>query len=269
VHGILCGVAQKDSTNDQTVDWPVLWAVMNPQFNRDSLLQSVSGSPALHVFASTSAWQFFVNSWHSLSESEKKQRAQLEMFACGVGDTTDRAARSLPEAGVQLRWSTPRWNSSLPRENGLLWTLNQLETLGLIPRYPLYVWTKTWSNSENILCDFKHSRQWPGWQSSIKEIYSLKSEPFNIPEPVLQALQSKQNLCFGVKSADVLDATLASLIHHLKVPSVAQLPNFIHFSVWEQSALKRAQQLFLQWHLIDWLEFEKLCQTNDMRALKL
>lgn len=259
---IRCGVAPDDSTPPDNNEWPVLKAVVNPQFNSDDLKKSLSQPGHLHIFASPTAVHFFVRVWTALDESTKKTSSSLDMLACGVGNTTDDAARSLRERKVSLRWSVPALASPNLRENGLSWTLGQLEKQGLIPRHTLHLWTKTWSTSEKIMRELKAARQWSSWDIHTHEIYSLAANTDPIPPEIVLALTAKSPICFGVKSAEVLDATVAALLHHTRLSSPQQLSRSIQFSVWEKGALQRAQQLFLQSRLIPWSQFDPLADAT-------
>lgn len=253
---IRCGVAQENQSTAQDCDWPVLQSKLNPSFSTEGFLQTLSQPNELHIFASPTAFNFFVKLWNSLEPAQKKSLSHLELFACGVGNTTDDAARSLRESGVLLRWSVPTLASKELRENGLNWTLENLEKKGLIPKHPLHLWTKTWSTSDKILREVQNARGWNSWSAQTHEIYSLDADSHSIPTEVVHAIVTKTPLCFGVKSAEVLDAVLAVLLEHTHVSTPSQLPRSIQFSVWEKGALQRAQQLFLQTRLIPWAEFE-------------
>jgi hypothetical protein len=209
------------------------------------------------------AFHFFQEILNSIDPLQKKNIPAHEILACGVGKTTDSAARTLKNAGLPVRWLIPELASEETRENGLAWTLEQLEKKGIVPRHPLHLWTKAFSTSDKILRELKTSRQWNMWDTFTHELYalSLNNDPF--PPEVVLALANKTPLCFGVKSAEVLDATVALLLHHTRLTSAQQLPRSVHFSVWEKGALQKAQQLFLHSRLIPWTSFEQQLDPTD------
>lgn len=259
---IRCGVAQDNDGAQTDCDWPVLQSFVNPRFSQEELLQSLGQSHAVHVFASITAFNFFQKICNRLSAADRNEIAGREMTACGVGNSTDAAARTLQQSGTALRWKVPHFADADSRQNGLHWTLEQLEKLGLIPKNPLHLWSKTESTSAKILRDSKNLRQWSNWQAFTHEIYSLGVNLKSIPPTVLEALDKNAPVCFGVKSAEVLDATVAALLKQAKLNSVSQFPRSIHFSVWERGALQRAQQLYMQPRLVPWNEFESLIATT-------
>lgn len=254
---IRCGIKGPTTTHSLPCDWPVMRAEAGSKFLQQDLLNSLSQPKQLHIFASPMAFLFFQDALNSLDQGVRKQIPPNEMLACGVGNTTDTLARSLKNPASPVRWSDPALSSPDNRENGLAWTLEQLEKKGLVPRHPLHLWTKSFSSSEKILRDVKTSRQWNMWETSVHEIYGLKlnNEPF--PPEIILALANRTPVCFGVKSAEVLDATVALLLLHTRLTSAQQLPRTVHFSVWEKGALQKAQQLFLHSRLIPWSSFEQ------------
>lgn len=255
---IRCGVAQDKDATPSDCDWAVLQSFANPAFSDAELLQSLAQAHAVHVFASLTAFNFFLKSWYRCDAAERKKLSGREMTACGVGHSTDAAARTLQHSGISLNWQVPHFGEGDVRENGLHWTLEQLEKRGLIPRNALHLWSKTGATSAKILRDLKKIRQWNDWQIHTHEIYSLGINLKSMPAAAIDALERNSPVCFGVKSAEVLDATVAALLKHTMQNSLSQLPHSVHFSVWERGALQRAQQLYMQPRLLPWSEFESL-----------
>jgi hypothetical protein len=258
---IRCGVAQDKDGTPGDCDWAVLQSFANPAFSDGELLQSLAQANAVHVFASLTAFNFFLKIWNRCDAAERKKLSGREMTACGVGHSTDTAARTLQQSGTTLNWHVPQFGEGDARENGLHWTLEQLEKRGLIPKNELHLWSKTDATSAKILRDVKRIRLWNDWQIHTHEIYSLGINLKSMPTEAIDALEKDSPVCFGVKSAEVLDATVAALLKHTMRNSISQLPRSIHFSVWERGALQRAQQLYMQPRLLPWSEFESLLPT--------
>lgn len=253
---VRCGITGVHTSKIQDCEWPVLRAAVNPNDSAEDVVKTISQANQLHIFASPMAFHFFQEILNSLDAGQKKKIPAHEIFACGVGNATDTAARSLKNTGLPVRWTTPDLAPQDRRENGMSWTLEQLEKRGFIPRHPLHLWTKTFSTSEKILRELKSSRQWNLWETKTHEIYSLSVNADPFPPDIVLALANKSPICFGVKSAEVLDATVTLLLQHTRLTSAQQLPRSVHFSVWEKGALQKAQQLFLHSRLIPWSSFE-------------
>ncbi|MFZ9519239.1 MAG: hypothetical protein ACO3A4_02070 [Silvanigrellaceae bacterium] len=255
---VRCGISLEQLTNQRGLFWPVLNAIRNVSFTRDDFIAALSDDCKIHVFASTAAAKLFE---HELSLAEPHIKTSLlknHQIACGVGPATDQAARSLIESSAVGSWSVPEMANNGERLNGLAWTLSRLEALGLIPRTSLHLWTKKNSTSEKILDEFRNARQWRSWEVRTHEIYELSSNPDSLPEVIREKIATGEQVCFGVKSAEVLDATLERLMRSFNVKSPANLDHSIHFSVWEKGAQNRAWQLNLQARLVPWSEFEAL-----------
>jgi hypothetical protein len=258
---IRCGVEAED--NDLTVDrdWPVLVARENPTIDSGTAWDCVRKPDSVHVFSSVSALHFLTK---LLKNNPAAQTAAQDcLTAIGVGATTDAAVRGLNDACPELNVFVPTLSLNNKRDNGLHWTLEQLESRGLIPQKNLTLWTKSWSVSEKILKDFRHSRQWLQWNIATVEIYSLEASTSPIPTDIVAALLQQQPVCFSVKSGEVLDATVSALMKHLHKSSARELPASVYFSVWEKSALARAQQLFLQSRLIPANDFNALVTKTE------
>ena len=260
---IRCGVAVDDNSLNLKRDWAVLTSDLNPKFNPDCFINSFRTERSLHIFASATALVSFMQDWEKLGDEHRNLLKPLEMFGCGVGSTTDGLVKNLQKQGPRMKWNFPDLTANGQRENGLLWTLEHLEKKGLLPKCDLNLWSKTWSTSEKILGEYRSQRQWTSWKTTTHEIYSLGTRPDSIPNQVILALVKKEPVCFGVRSGEVLDATLTLLLEHLKKSSASELPRNIHFSVWEKSALLRAQQLFLQSRLIPATDFEQQIGSGE------
>ena len=260
---VRCGVSLEDNLLNPEKDWHVLKAEINSKLNPVSLLDALQIENSTHIFTSSSAFSIFQNLIQSFPVETKKRLKNTTLNVCGVGTTTDHLVKSLADKDAQIRWLFPNLNVEGRRENGLQWTLEQLEKIGLLPKSEVTLWCKVWSFSEKILNEYKSMRHWTTWKTSIFEIYNLTLVQDAIPPEVVLALTQRRPICFGVKSADVLDATVELLKKHLQKSSVAELPKNIFFSVWEKSALQRAQQLFLQSRLVSSLEFESFLNARE------
>lgn len=254
---IRCGVAVDDNSLNPKRDWAVLTSDLNPKFNPDCFINSFRTERSVHIFASATALVSFLKVWEKLGDEQRNLLKPLEMCGCGVGSTTDGLVKKLEKQGPRMEWNFPELTANGQRENGLLWTLEHLEKKGFLPKWNLNLWSKTWSASEKILGEYRSQRQWMSWKTTSHEIYSLVTRPDSIPNQVILALGKKEPLCFGVRSGEVLDATLTLLLEYLKKSNASELPRNIHFSVWEKSALVRAQQLFLQSRLVPVTDFEQ------------
>ncbi|MEY2987527.1 MAG: hypothetical protein RJB13_1048 [Pseudomonadota bacterium] len=253
---IKCGVESEDNDLKLDRDWPVLIARLNSSIEDSAVNQHFHKENQIHIFSSQSAIHFVSKSLQSISTPHEQFLKNHYTSLIGVGSVTDAAVKNMKTNFSQFLFNTPDISVNGKRENGLNWTLERLEQLGMIPRQEIVLWTKTWSVSEKILCDFRKSRQWQGWASSTVEIYSIEPSTCPMPVQAVTAIVQNQQVCFSVKSAEVLDATVAALLAHLHKSTVRDLPQNILFSVWEKSALARAQQLYLQNRLIPAHEFE-------------
>lgn len=260
---VRCGVSLEDNQLNPEKDWAVLSSEINPSFNTDLVHQAFQVDNSLHIFTSATAISALQNLWKTFPEDKRKAFKPTNLMACGVGSTTDTLVKTIQQFKPELRWTFPDLAQQGIRENGLQWTLEQLEKKGLIPKSDLFLWCKTWSSSAKILGDYRNTRQWTSWRAAALEIYSLCTRSNSLPSEVVVALVQKEPICFGVKSAEVLDATITLLSEHLHKNSASDLPRNIHFSVWEKSALQRAQQLFLQSRLIPLAEFESHLARRD------
>lgn len=260
---IKCGVESEDSDLKANWDWPVLVAKQNPALDDLNVVSQFQNPNSIHAFASTTAIHFVAKILNSLTERPSVKIENESLMAVGVGSTTDTAVQCLQEKHCHIGFSFPDLSNGGKRENGLHWTLEQLEKKGLVPKLDLILWTKTWSISERILKDFRQTRNWQSWKTSTMEIYSLEASKSPIPVQIASALSQKQPICFSVKSGEVLDATVNALLTHLVKTTARELPNHIFFSVWEKSALARAQQLFLQTRLIPAQEFNALYSSRE------
>lgn len=260
---VRCGVSSEVQAGQTQLVWAVLRAERNPKYSHNTFVEALSGINRLHVFASTTAHQFFLDEWNLTDSTVKAGFAGKRMFACGVGSTTDQAALSLADAMIGINWSVPELANNGIRLNGLGWTLNRLEELGLIPGFSLQLWTKINSTSEKILKDTKLARKWDTWDVQTHEIYDLKNVHADVPELVKTAINDGSLICFGARSAEVLDATVRALMLHCNVTDPKNFAQCVHFSAWEKGAQQRAQQLLLQQRLIPWSEFEKLLNRNS------
>jgi hypothetical protein len=256
-------VSSEVQTGQPQLVWAVLRAERNPKYSHNAFIEALSGIDNLHVFASTTAHQFFLDEWRLTNSALKTALAGKKMIACGVGSTTDQAARSLADASIGINWSVPELADNGIRRNGLDWTLNRLEELGLIPDMSLQLWTKIDSTSEKILQETKLARNWDSWKVRTHEIYVLEHVHADVPALVKTAINDGSPICFGAKSAEVLDATVRALMLHCNVTDPKNFAQCVHFSVWEKGAQQKAQQLLLQQRLIPWSEFEKLLRRNS------
>ncbi|NBO39201.1 hypothetical protein EBU99_11530 [bacterium] len=257
-----CCVALEETSSQPAVEWPLLEAQLNHSVTSESLFSTLVQPNSVHVFASQTAIKMFIKAIDSSELAQREKLPTVSVYVCGVGATTDQAVRSLSQLALPTRWNFPNLGPAELRENGLHWTLEKLEKDGLVPRNDFHLWTKALSTSDKILKELRSSRQWLNWQTYTHEIYNLSLTAKSIPHGLVIALTNKTPVCLGVKSAELLDATLAALLEHLKRSTVSELPRNIHFSVWEKSALQRAQQLFIQSRLIPWNEFESHVNTS-------
>lgn len=260
---VRCGVSFEDHQLSASKDWLVLHAEVNQNFFTENIINAFQNPGSVHIFTSSTAVSMFLKLWNSFPEERRKPLKKHEVSALGVGSTTDTLVRSLQDQGPNMNWSFPELAIDGRRENGLLWTLEQLEKKGLLPKFELSLWCKTFSPSEKILTDYKFMRKWSNWRASVFEIYALTLRPDSMPQETVMALLQRTPVCFGVKSAEVLDATLNLIKTHLHKNSISEIPRNIHFSVWEKSALQRAQQLQLQSRLIPSPEFEELIALRE------
>ncbi|NBW80685.1 hypothetical protein EBR21_02930 [bacterium] len=259
---VRCRVSLENQAGKQEQEWVVLRAERNSGYAHNAFVEALSDGCKLHVFASTTAQQFFLQEWSMTAAEEKASLAGKAMFACGVGNTTDQSAGSLTEACGEMKWTVPVLAHNGIRLNGLAWTLNRLEELRLVPRMSLHLWTKINSTSEKILEETKRTRKWNSWDTRIHEIYDLNST-LDVPEHIKRAIANGLPICFGVRSAEVLDATVHALLRHCQVANPTSLAQNIHFSVWEKGAQQRAQQLMLQQRLVDPADFDKLLSRSS------
>jgi len=263
VLAIKCGVESEDNDLKLDQDWPVLVAKRNPSVEDSTVLNQFKKQSPIHIFSSQSAVHFVAKTLEGIDTSHCDVSTMENCTAVGVGSATDSAAKGLQAKMSHLNIDTVDLRKDDRRENGLNWTLERLEHMGLIPRHEVILWTKTWSVSERLLNDFRSSRRWHNWIASTVEIYSLEPSAGPIPVSVITALAQSRQVCFSVKSGEVLDATIAALLAHLHKPTARDLPQNILFSVWEKSALARAQQLYIQSRLIPAHEFDAALSARD------
>jgi hypothetical protein len=263
---IRCGVALEDSRLNSQLDWFVLSAEPNPSLSDTAPVNTFNSTAELHIFTSNTAINIFIQLWGTHFKSGFNLTSGQHPMAVGVGSVTDTAVQNLANLETSLQWQFPNMKGDEPRSNGLQWTLERLEQLGLIPGANIHLWTKTNSTSERILNSFRSSRHWSRWQVHTQEIYSLVLTNQTPPKHVAEALESNMPVCFGVKSAEVLEATITHLLKYLGLKTAAQLPSKVRFCAWEKSALQRAQELFLQPRLMPFNEFEKLIAAIELNS---
>lgn len=260
---IKCGVESEDNDLKVDRDWPVLVAKLNSSVEESVVVQALQNEGSIHIFSSQSAIHFVGKVCNLYVDRLTVSSNQKHSSVIGVGRVTDTSAQGWVTKNSNFGLTTLDISNNGSRENGLHWTLERLEHMGFIPKNNVVLWTKTWSASEKILKEFRLSRQWHSWNSSVVEIYSLDQSQQPIPARVVSAIAQKELICFSVKSSDVLDATITALLSHLHKSSARELPQNIFFSVWEKSALARAQQLFLQNRLIPAHEFENHLNARE------
>ena len=260
---IRCGIESEDTDLKLDRDWPVLAAKFNSSIESSALLKQFQKENQIHIFTSQSALFFASKHIESTNTSHVDVSSQSHSTVVGVGATTDAAARNFQAKFPHFYLKAADLSANGKRENGLHWTLERLEHMGHIPRQDVVLWTKSWSISEKILNDFRHSRQWQSWSTTTVEVYQIEPSARSLPISAVTAIAQQQSVCFSVKSAEVLDATVAALLSHMQKATARDLPENIHFSVWEKSALARAQQLYLQSRLIPAHEFEAAMNNRD------
>jgi hypothetical protein len=244
-------------------DWFVLTAEANPNLDPVTLTNAFRTEGELHIFTSNTAIQSFIRIWKTHLQAKLNSVHSQRATALGVGVTTDTAVKELKNLGMPIQWTLLDVKGDEPRLNGLQWTLAKLEQLNLLPGSPLHLWTKTNSASERILKEFRATRTWSQWQTHVHEVYKLALAESAFPLPIAEALEHNRPICFGVKSAEVLEATVTLLLKHLGVKSAAALPSKVRFCAWEKSALQKAQELCLQPRLQPFNEFEKLISARE------
>ncbi|MBM3381221.1 MAG: hypothetical protein FJY29_02155 [Betaproteobacteria bacterium] len=260
---IRCGVALEDSHPPPHHEWSVLRAKANSHLNADAMSAALQNKGELHVFTSTTALHFFNLLWRNRVKAHDTDAVKYSAMAVGVGAVTDSAVQTLQNLSATIEWSFPDLTEKSARLNGLQWTLEQLERIKLIPSMTLNLWTKTNSTSARILNEFRAARNWSQWKFQVHAIYTLTLHDASLPQEIADALRGDFPVCFGVKSAEILDATVALLMRHVGVTSSVDLPSRIRFCAWEKSALQRAQELFLQPRLQPFNEFEKLVSASE------
>lgn len=263
MHAIRCGVALDDNTATTPFVWNVMRAVSNQAESDAKFLSAFEANKTLHIFSSSTAIAFFSKRIAELKNALERLPDSKILFTCGVGQSTDAAAQALTSQFHEGSWQFVPLAKNTVRENGLQWTLQQLCAEGLIPETEVHLWTKTHSASEKILEAFRSSQNCPDWKTTVHEIYELGINRSPWPQRLTRLLQGGQPICFGARSAEVLDALLVLLCEHFQLRDHSQLPEPLRFSVWEKSATQRAEELHLQDRLIPFSKFESLASLGS------